>query len=249
VIAPIAVPSIADGLDAERGVEMTWVMRDDFPRSRRGWDRDAVREHLRDVETEMQSLATSTRMSGRAAEGVRRVVQAAEDTLAGLAVEAQEELARAAVEAEGIRAAAREEAAEHLREAGIPERAAELEAQAARHAAEEILADARRRASEIVARAESDASARVAEADRAVAGLVAEARAMGERTKAFGAELDRGLGAGGDGAAPAPVNGNGRGRAAGRGRRFEPGGDGGSIPPAAVVAGNGAPAPAPPAAS
>jgi cell division septum initiation protein DivIVA len=228
---------------------MTWVMRNDFPRSRRGWDREAVREHLRDVETEMQSLATSTRMSGRAAEGVRRVVQAAEDTLAGLAVEAQEELARAAMEAEGIRAAAREEAAAHLREAGVEDRAAELEAQAARHEADEIVADARRLASEIVAGAESDASARIAEADRAVAGLVARAREMGERTKAFGAELDRGLGAGGNGAAPAAPSGDGRPRRAGRGRRFEPGSAGGSIPPPGVAAPNGASAPAPPAAS
>src|SRR5689334_8556468 len=125
---------------------MSWVMKDDFPRSRRGWDREAVREHLRDVEAEMEALAASTRMSGRAAEGVRRVVHAAEDALAGLALEAQEELERAAVEAEGIRAAAQREAAGWLRDAGASDRASSLEAEAAHNEAEEILADARRQA-------------------------------------------------------------------------------------------------------
>ncbi len=220
-------------------------MREDFPRSRRGWDREAVRDHLREVETEMEAIAASTRMSGRAAEGVRRVVHAAEQTLAELAGEAQRELERAAVEAEGIRAAARKEAASRLRDAGADDRAAALEAETARHAAAEILADARRRAAAILDEADREAAARVGEADRAVGGFVAEAHAMGERLGAFGNELERGRadrrngnrGTDGSGAAltaPAP-----------RGRRFEPGTTGGSIPPAPIDA-DGAPAAAPP---
>jgi hypothetical protein len=72
---------------------------------------------------------------------------------------------------------------------------------------------------------------------------------MGERTKAFGAVRDRGLGAGGNGMTPAAPSGNGRPRRAGRGRRFEPGSGGGSIPPPGVATPNGAPSPAPPAGS
>lgn len=201
---------------------MTWVLRDDFPRSRRGWDREAVRDHLREVEAEMQALAGTSRMSGRAAEGVRRVVQAAEETLAELVVEAQHELERAAVEAEEIRAAAREEALYRSPAGAAPDAAA------ARRESEEIVRDARERASSIVAQAEAEAAARMAETEEAVGGLLAEATEMGRRVERFGDELERGFAArGSDGAALGEP-----GLAAARGRRFQPGGGGGSIPPA-----------------
>jgi hypothetical protein len=207
---------------------MSWVVRDDFPRSRRGWDRNAVLDHLRDVESEMQSLASTSRMSGRAAEGVRRVVQAAEETLAELAIEAQRELEQAAVEAEAIRAAARGDSQAWLQDAGHVRAAGAEEAAAARSEAERIVAQAQQRARVIVAEGEAEAHERVAEAEAAIARLLADASALGQRVEAFGQELQRGF-------SRSAGNGPASADAVPR-RRFAPGGAGGTIPPAPIAA-------------
>jgi DivIVA domain-containing protein len=82
------------------------IVRDDFPRARRGYDPDAVREHLRSIADALRDRG-STPLADTAAERVGSIVEAAERKAAEIEAEARSE-------AERIVGAARQEAKDQV---------------------------------------------------------------------------------------------------------------------------------------
>jgi DivIVA domain-containing protein len=82
------------------------IVRDDFPRTRRGYDPEAVRAHLRSIADALRERG-STPLAETAAERVSSIVEAAEKKAAEIEADARSE-------AERIMSAAREEAKEQV---------------------------------------------------------------------------------------------------------------------------------------
>jgi hypothetical protein len=85
------------------------IERDDFAKERRGYDREQVQSHLKEIADRVESLRleeAAAPVADSAASQVRSIIQAAEQTGAELASRAREEADRILAEAEGIRAEA-----------------------------------------------------------------------------------------------------------------------------------------------
>lgn len=113
-------------------MEREQITREDFPVVRKGWDPDAVREHLRRVAGSLPDRGASTPLADGAAERVHNVIAAAEDVAArieedsrrqaeeflnSIRDEADGALSRARAEADELVASARTEAAERVEQA------------------------------------------------------------------------------------------------------------------------------------
>jgi hypothetical protein len=85
------------------------IERDDFAKERRGYDREQVQSHLKEIADRVESLRleeAAAPVADSAASQVRSIIQAAEQTGVELASRAREEADRILAEAEGIRAEA-----------------------------------------------------------------------------------------------------------------------------------------------
>jgi hypothetical protein len=85
------------------------IERDDFAKERRGYDREQVQSHLKEIADRVESLRleeAAAPVADSAASQVRSIIQAAEQTGAELESKAREEADRILAEAEGIRAEA-----------------------------------------------------------------------------------------------------------------------------------------------
>ena len=113
-------------------MEKEQILRDDFPTSRRGWDPNAVRSHLRAVAKSASPGEGAPALADVAAERVRGVIEAAEEAAAKIENEAQAEAdrildaarsdsermrAEAQVEVETVLSEAREESAARIEQA------------------------------------------------------------------------------------------------------------------------------------
>jgi hypothetical protein len=104
-------------------MDRSFIERKDFPAARKGWDPDAVREHLRSVadaaeEAARRSVPASA--AEQAGDRVRMIVEAAENSADDIVKRAQKEadevLAEAKRQAAGIRERAEAAAAKHVEE-------------------------------------------------------------------------------------------------------------------------------------
>jgi hypothetical protein len=85
------------------------IERDDFAKVRRGYDREQVQLHLKEIADQVEELLlaeSAAPVADSAASQVRSIIQAAERTGAELEAKAREEADRILAEAEGIRAEA-----------------------------------------------------------------------------------------------------------------------------------------------
>jgi cell division septum initiation protein DivIVA len=85
------------------------IERADFAKERRGYDREQVQSHLKEIADRVESLRleeAAAPVADSAASQVRSIIQAAEQTGVELASRAREEADRILAEAEGIRAEA-----------------------------------------------------------------------------------------------------------------------------------------------
>ena len=155
------------------------IVRDDFPVIRKGWDPDAVRDHLREVAEEVESSSQPPSMSQSAAAGVRSVLDVAERMSEQLGEEAQAVLADARSRAESGLEAAREEAESMLAAA---QEEADSTLSSARSEARTTLSSAKAKAETTLSTAEEEAATRLSTAEEAADSAVKAARQQAATT-------------------------------------------------------------------
>ncbi|MEO7197543.1 MAG: ATP synthase F0 subunit B [Solirubrobacterales bacterium] len=168
------------------------IIRDDFPLSRRGWDRTAVRSHLKAIADGLADAAEPSQPSlgSLAATQVGGVLDAAEAA-------AEEIRSSAQAEADGVLSQAHQESDQRLADAHTE---SERLLADARSESERLLEDARNESVQLVADAQADldgarakAADHVEQAQSAVDALIAQAEDLRPQLAAFGESITQAL--------------------------------------------------------